>query len=297
MTVLNYKQLHHFWSVARAGGIARASERTGLAPQTLSGQIATLEASMGVTLFRRQGRSLALTETGQMVLAYAEEIFRVGSELEEALRNRSTGRAIPFRVGVADVVPKAIASLVLAPTMKLSEPVRIMCHEDKLERLLGELAIHKLDLVLADRPLPTNMDVRGASQKLFESPVSFFAAPALGERLGEGFPACLNRLPLLLPGSDAALRQPLLRWLKAEKLSPRIVGEFDDSALMKAFGEAGIGIFPSPTLIADQVCAQYSVNEIGTAAGVSEAVYAITVERRMTHPALMAISAAGDVGN
>lgn len=297
MTVLNYKQLHHFWSVARAGGIARASERTGLAPQTLSGQIATLEASMGVTLFRRQGRSLALTETGQMVLAYAEEIFRVGSELEEALRNRSTGRAIPFRVGVADVVPKAIASLVLAPTMKLSEPVRIMCHEDKLERLLGELAIHKLDLVLADRPLPSNMDVRGASQKLFESPVSFFAAPALGERLREDFPACLNRLPLLLPGSDAALRQPLLRWLKAEKLSPRIVGEFDDSALMKSFGEAGIGIFPSPALIADQVCAQYRVDRIGTAEGVSEAVYAISVERRMAHPALMAISAAGGVAS
>jgi LysR family transcriptional activator of nhaA len=181
--MLNFKQLHHFWSVARAGGVVRASERSGLAPQTLSGQIATLEANLGVTLFRRRGRGLALTETGQMVLDYAEEIFRVGSELEEALQNRATGRAIPFRVGVADVVPKAIAWLLLAPSMELPEDVRIVCREDKLERLLGELAIHKLDVVLADSPMPPQMDVRGYSHKLSESSVSFFAAPALAPRL------------------------------------------------------------------------------------------------------------------
>jgi len=164
--MLNFKQLHHFWNVARAGGIVRASERSGLAPQTLSGQIAILEASLGVTLFRRRGRGLALTETGQMVLDYAEEIFRVGSELEEALHNRAAGRAIPFRVGIADVVPKAIAWLLLAPSMKLAEPVRIVCREDKMVRLLGELAIHKLDVVLADSPMPTHMDLRGYNHNL-----------------------------------------------------------------------------------------------------------------------------------
>lgn len=288
--MINYKQLHHFWSVARAGGITRASERSGLAPQTLSGQIATLEADLGVTLFRRQGRRLALTETGQMVQAYAEEIFSIGAELEAALKNRASGRAIPFRVGVADVVPKAIAALVLSPAMQLTEPVRIMCREDKLERLLGELAIHKLDVVLADRPLPADMDVRGFSHKVFESPVSFFASPSLGENLDETFPECLNRLPVLLPGADAALRRPLLHWLKQEKLSPRIVGEFDDSALMKAFGESGVGVFPAPSHIAAQVEAQYHVRAFGQAPGVLESVYVISVERRLAHPAVQAIS-------
>lgn len=292
--MLNYKQLHHFWNVARAGGIVRASERSGLAPQTLSGQVAALEASLGVTLFRRQGRHLALTETGEMVLGYAEEIFRVGSELEEALRNRSAGRVIPFRVGVADVVSKAIAWLLLAPSMQLAEPVRIVCREDKLERLLGELAIHKLDVVLADGPMPPNMDVRGFSHKLGESTVSLFAAPPLAARLSGNFPACLAGMPMLVPGADAAIRRPLMHWLEVQRVAPRIVGEFDDSALMKAFGEAGVGVFPAPTLIADQVCSQYNVRCIGEAATVSESYYAISVERRLTHPATLAISRASE---
>lgn len=290
--MLNYKQLHHFWNVARAGGIVRASERSGLAPQTLSGQIAALEASLGITLFRRQGRGLALTETGQMVLGYAEEIFRVGSELEEALANRAAGRVTPFRVGIADVVPKAIAWLLLAPAMQLPEPLRIVCREDKLERLLGELAIHKLDVVLADSPLPANMDVRGYSHRLAESAVCLFAAPAIAERLTGGFPACLDRMPMLLPGGDAALRRPLLRWFEAQRIAPRIVGDFDDSALMKSFGEAGVGIFPAPALIADQVCRQYGVRRVGEATGVTESFYAISVERRLTHPATLAIGKA-----
>lgn len=290
--MLNYKQLHHFWNVARAGGVVRASERSGLAPQTLSGQIATLEASMGVTLFRRQGRHLVLTETGEMVLAYADEIFRIGNELEEALNNRATGRAIPFRVGIADVVSKAIAWLLLAPSMQLQEPVRIVCREDKLERLLGELAIHKLDVVLADGPMPGNMNVRGFSHKLGESTVSLFAAPALADRLSGSFPGNLSGMPMLVPGADAAVRRPLMHWLEVQGISPRVVGEFDDSALMKAFGEAGAGVFPAPTLIADQVCSQYKVRCIGEIGAVSESYYAISVERRLTHPATLAISSA-----
>ena len=291
--MLNFKQLHHFWNVARAGGIVRASERSGLAPQTLSGQIAILEASLGVTLFRRRGRGLALTETGQMVLDYAEEIFRVGSELEEALHNRAAGRAIPFRVGIAPVVPKAIAWLLLAPSMKLAEPVRIVCREDKMVRLLGELAIHKLDVVLADSPMPTHMDVRGYNHKLGESTISFFAAPPLAESLTGSFPANLARQPMLIPGADAAVRRPLMQWFEEQHIAPHIVGEFDDAALMKAFGEAGVGVFPAATLIAEQVCRQHGVRCIGEAPAVSEAYYAISVERRISHPATLAISRSG----
>lgn len=290
--MLNLKQLHHFWSVARAGGIVRASERSGLAPQTLSGQIAALEESLGATLFRRRGRGLILTETGQMVLDYAEEIFRVSSELEEALHNRAAGRAIPFRVGISDVVPKSIAWVLLAPSMELGEPVRIVCRENKLERLLGELAIHKLDVVLADSPMPSHMDVRGYSHKLAESTISFFASPVLAADLARNFPNSLNGAPLLIPGPDAAVRRPLMQWFESQRIAPRIAGEFDDSALMQAFGEAGAGFFPAPTLIADQISRQHGVQCIGEAKDISEAYYAISVERRISHPATLAISRA-----
>lgn len=293
--MLNFKQLHHFWTVARAGGIVRGSERSGLAPQTLSGQIAALEASLGVSLFRRQGRRLVLTDNGRMVLDYAEEIFRLGNELEDAVRSRAPGRAVPFRVGVADVVPKVIAWLLLAPSMGLSEPMRIVCREGKLERLLGELAIHKLDVVLADSPLPPNMDVRGYSHALGESTIGFFASPTLAASLQGDFPACLDRAPLLLPGEEAAVRGPLLRWLEANKLRPRIVGEFDDSALMRAFCEAGAGIFPGAVLAGEELCARGGMRRLGEAVGVVETYYAISVERRLTHPAVRAISEAAPI--
>ena len=288
--MLNYKQLHHFWTVARAGGIVRAAERSGLAPQTLSGQIATLETDLGVNLFKRQGRGLVLTETGRMVLDYAEEIFRLGNELEEALQSRATGRAVPFRVGIADVVPKAIAWLLLAPSMDLPEPMRIVCREGKFDALLGELAIHKLDVVLADSPLPPAMDVRGFSHALGESTIGFYAAPALAARLGGDFPAHLDGAPLLLPGVEASVRGPLLRWIEAAGLRPRIVGEFDDSALMRAFAEAGAGIFPSASLVGEQLCRQGGLVHLGDAKGVTETYYAISVERRLTNPAVRAIS-------
>lgn len=288
--MLNYKQLHHFWAVARAGGIVRAAERSGLAPQTLSGQIASLETDLGVNLFKRQGRGLELTETGRMVLDYAEEIFRLGSELEEALRSRATGRTVPFRVGIADVVPKAIAWLLLAPSLDLPDPMRIVCKEGKFDALLGELAIHKLDVVLADSPLPPNMGVRGFSHALGESTIGFYAAPELAASLQDDFPAQLNGAPLLLPGVEASVRGPLLRWIEAAGLHPRIVGEFDDSALMRAFAEAGAGIFPSASLVGEQLCRQSGLVLLGDASGVTETYYAISVERRLTHPAVRAIS-------
>lgn len=267
----------------------RAAARSGLAPQTLSGQIATLESELGVSLFERRGRGLALTDAGRMAADYAEEIFRLGHELEEAIRNRASGHAAPFRVGVTDVLPKAIAWQLLAPALQLEEPLRIICREGKFDALLGELAIHKLDVVLADAPMPSNMDVRGYSHKLAESSVDLFAAPELAARLQGDFPHCLDRAPFLLPGAEASTRGPLLRWLDAEQLHPRIVGEFDDSALMRACGEAGAGVFPGAARVGEELCRSGMVR-LGTAAPVTETYYAISVERRLTHPAVRAIS-------
>ena len=288
--MMNYKQLHYFWAVAKTGSIVRACEQLNLTPQTISGQIGLLEQTLGVELFRRAGRRLELTETGQLALAYAEEIFQVGGELEEALRTHPGGRQILFRVGIADVVPKSIAYNLLAPAMTLPEPVRIVCREDKLERLLAELAIQRLDLVLADSPMPSEMDVKGYSHKLGECGVTFFATPKLATLHGSDFPRALHGAPMLVPGENTIIRGRLMRWFGERQIQPRIVGEFDDSALMKAFGQSGIGIFIAPSVIADEVQRQYSVKAIGQTDDVSERFYAISMERRLTHPAVVAVT-------
>jgi LysR family transcriptional activator of nhaA len=290
--MLNYKQLHYFWQVARAGSIARASEQLDLTPQTLSGQIGLLETALGAALFRRVGRGLELTETGRRALSYADEIFEIGTEMEQALRDNVPGRASQLRVGIADVMPKSIVYRLLAPALELAEPIKIVCREDKLERLLGELAIHRLDMVLADRPMPAELNIKGYSHKLGECGVSFFAAPKLAGQYGKDFPGSLNHAPLLVPSMDTAMRGRLMRWLDAQRLRPRVVGEFDDSALMKTFGQAGVGIFVAPSAIAAEIVQQLGVVEIGQVAEVLDYFYAITVERRFTHPAVVAISEA-----
>jgi len=290
MARLNYKHLHYFWSVAKAGSIKRASERLQLTPQTLSGQIAVLEETMGVALFRRAGRRLEMTEMGRIALSYADEIFQAGGELEDVLRGQPTGRLLPFRVGVADVVPKSLAYRLLAPAMALPDPVRIVCREDKLERLLAELAIHRLDLVLTDRPMPPETNVKGYSHKLGECGITFFATPELAARYPGRFPDVLHGAPLLIPTEDTAVRARLMRWLGARRIQPRIVGEFDDSALMKAFGYGGIGIFIAPTAIADEVQQHGSVVKLGQTDEVVERFFAISIQRRLTHPAVTAIS-------
>lgn len=287
--MLNYKQLHYFWRVAKDGGVTRASEHLNLTPQTLSGQIALLENTLGVQLFRRVGRRLELTEVGQLALSYADEIFQVGGELEEMLRTQPTGQPFLFRVGIADVVPKAIAYQILAPATRLPEPIRMICREDKLERLLAELAIHRLDMVLADSPLPPLTDVRGYSHPLGHCGIRFFAAPALAAGLAGGFPAMLHGAPMLLPGEGTAMRLQLSRWFDETGIRPRIVGEFDDSALMKAFGGAGTGVFPAPSVIAQELVRQYGVQDLGGTEAVQERFYAISVERRLRHPAVVAI--------
>ncbi|WP_291995163.1 transcriptional activator NhaR [Candidatus Accumulibacter sp. ACC003] len=288
--MLNYRHLHYFWSVAKSGGITRASERLHLTPQTLSGQLSQFEQQLGTPLFRRTGRRMELTESGQLAMAYAEEIFQVGAELEEMLRRRPEERLLPFRVGIADAVPKTIAHRLLSPALRLPEPVRLICREDRLDRLLAELAIHRLDMVLADRPIPANMDVKGHSHPLGQCGVAFLAEPTLAEKLAGTFPANLNDAPLLIPGEDSALRTPLLRWLERQNIRPRIVGEFDDSALMKAFGHTGCGVFPAPAASVGEVERQHGTVSLGQTSDIQERFFAISVERFLTHPAVVAVS-------
>lgn len=288
--MINFRQLHYFWVVAKAGGIARGAEQLHLTPQTLSGQVSQLEGSLGVDLFRRVGRRLALTEEGKRVLAYAEEIFQVGQELEEHLRNQKEARQFLFRVGIADVMPKSMAYQLLAPSLVLPEPVKLVCREDKFERLLAELALHRLDLVLADRPIPAGVDIKGYSHRLGECGITFLAAPAVAQRLVGAFPHCLDGTPLLIPGEDSAVRAPLLRWLRGQNVHPRLVGEFDDGALMMAFGQAGAGVFLTPTALAADIAGQQGVVAVGQTDAVTEKFYLITVERKLTHPAAKAVS-------
>jgi LysR family transcriptional activator of nhaA len=288
--MLNYKHLQYFLQVAKTGSVSRAAEKLHLTPQTLSGQIRTLEARLGAELFQRKGRKLELTRAGKLALHYADEIFRIGTELEESLGESRGTRMMPFRVGISDAVPKTIAHRLLMPALGLEEPVKLICRENRLERLVAELGIHRLDMVLANKPMPTNIDVKGYSHLLGECGVAFFASKALARTLGPDFPANLDGMPLLLPGEDSALRVPLLRWLEKRGLTPRIAGEFDDSALMKSFGEAGLGVFPSSAVIADEVEGHYRVMRIGQTDEIRERYFAISAERHVRHPAVLAMS-------
>ncbi len=288
--MINYKHLHYFWVVANEGGITRASERLHLTPQTISGQLSLLEESLGEALFARVGRNLELTETGRLALSYADEIFSLGGELEEMVRNLPGGRPLMFKVGVVDVVPKSIAYRLLAPALKLPEPVRIVCREGSLDALLADLAVHRVDLVIADGPIPAGMNVRGFNHPLGDCGVTFFATSRLARKLGKSFPDSLSGSPLLLPGGMTLVRSRLVQWFDRLHIYPRIVGEFDDSALMKAFGRAGAGVFIAPTPIAAEVEKQYGVVAIGQTDEVRDHFYAISVERKISHPAVAAIT-------
>ncbi len=287
--MLNYKQLHYFWQVARAGSIARASEQLELTPQTLSGQIGLLEASLKATLFKRAGRGIELTEMGRLALSYADEIFEIGAEMEQSLSGGTVKQITTLRVGVADVMPKSMVYRLLEPAMHLDEPIKMICREDKLDKLLGDLAIHKLDLVLSDTPIPAQLDIKATNHKLAESGVSFFCTPALSEKYADKFPESLNNAPLLIPSLNTAMRSRLMTWFDARRIRPKIVGEFDDSALMKVFGQAGVGIFMGSSVIAAEVARQYSVVTIGTIEEVRDSYYAISAERRFDHPAILKI--------
>lgn len=288
--MINYKHLHYFYSVARLGGVMRAAERLHLTPQTLSGQIAQFEERVGVDLFRRTGRRLELTDAGKLALSYAEEIFQAGSELEDMLKNGAEERFITLRVGIADVVPKFITHRLLAPVLELPEPVRLVCQETGLQTLLADLSVHRLDMVLADRPMPPGTEIKGYSHPLGESAVTFMAAPAVAARLQGDFPGCLAGAPLLLPGRDSVLHGALPRWLERKGIHMRIVGEFDDGALIKSFGEAGAGVFTAPSAIVADVIAHYQVVPLGETDEIRERFFLISAERRLTHPAAKAVS-------
>ena len=287
--MVNYKHLHYFWAVATLGGVARASERLHLTPQTISGQLSLLEEYLGVGLFVRVGRNLELTDSGRLVLSYADEIFSLGGELEEVVHQLPAGRPQLFRVGVVDVVPKSIAHHILQPALQMPEQVRMICREASLDSLLAELTIHRLDLVVADRPIPPTVSTRGFSHKLGECAVSFFATKKLLKQLQGKFPRVLDAAPMLLPGSGSQLRSSIDLWMEKHRIHPRIIAEFDDSALMKAFGQAGAGIFIAPAAIEAEVERQYQVTAIGRTDEVKEYFYAITVERRVLHPVVSAV--------
>lgn len=292
MPSLNYKHLRYFWMVARCGAIARAGEQLHLTPQAISGQLREFEESLGVELLRRAGRGLELTEAGRRILSYAEEIFALGDELLEVARDQTARKSLRFTVGVADSVAKSVAHRLVEPALRLPEALRLVCREGRLTALLADLAVHRLDLVIADRPMPANLNVRGYSHLLGESDLTVFGAPTLVATLPGTFPDLLNGAPFLMPGDDVAIRPRLEQWLDARHLYPRVVGEFDDSALLKAFGQEGAGLFVAPTAIAAYVAAQYRVSPVGRIDSISEQLFAITTERRLSHPAIVAISEA-----
>jgi len=290
--VINYKHLHYFWVVAKRGGVTRASETLHITPQTISGQISLLEDKLGEALFQKVGRNLELTEVGRVVLSYADEIFSLGGELEEVVHNMPSARPITFKVGIADVVPKTISYRLLSPALELAEPVRIVCRENSLDLLLADLALHKIDMVIADGPIPSGVKIRGFNHALGQSGVTFLATEALVSALQGTFPQNLDGAPLLLPSDTNLVQSRLLNWFDSQHIHPLVVGEFDDSALMKVFGQAGKGVFVAPTAIADEICKQYAVQTVGSIDEVSEEFFAISLERRITHPAVVAITEA-----
>lgn len=294
---MNYKHLQYFWAVARLGGVVKASEHLHVTPQTVSGQLQLLEAHFGRPLFEKKGRRLALTETGQLAYSYAQDIFNLGEELDQVVRQpRGTPRPMELRVGIADAVPKLVACRLLEPALQHEQPFRIVCREWKLDSLLAELAVHRLDLVLSDRPLPPDMSVHAFNHRLGGSTVGFYASKALAAKLKGPFPACLHGAPLLSPASDSALGMRLGQWLGSHKLKPHILGEFDDSALPQSLGHLGHGVFMAPTVLDEAIRTQYGAKRLGEAADLIEAFYVITVERRITHPGVAAITQAAREG-
>jgi len=288
---LNYHHLRYFWLVVREGGVTRASEKLRVSQPAVSGQLRELEHTLGERLFTRAGRNLVLTDTGRLVHRYANEIFSLGRELTDALEGRA-GRHRRLTLGIAMVVPKLLTYRFLEPALRLSEPVQIQCIEDRPERLLAELAIHNLDLALADTPASPMVKVRAYSHLLGECPVGIFGTSRRVAALRRGFPRSLEGAPMLFPTEISTLRRSLDDWFESAAIRPRLVGEFDDSALLGVFGREDVGLFPGPTVIENEIRRQYDVVRLGTLKGVRQRFYAISAERRLKHPALVALTRA-----
>jgi LysR family transcriptional activator of nhaA len=276
--------------VAREGSVARAAERLGLSHPTVSAQIHHLERRLGEKLFRREGRRLALTDVGRVALRYADEIFPLGQELLDAVRGRAVDRPLRLVVGVTDALPKSIVHRLIEPGLQLGRPVHLVCREGRsLEGFLDDLAAHRVDVVLADAPAGPGLPVRVWSHLLGESGLSLYAAAPLAGRLRRRFPRSLDGAPLLLPGEGSTLRRPLERWCESQGVRPRVVGEVDDAALLKVLGEVGLGVFVAPTLVEAELRGRYRVRAIGRAEGLTQRYFAISAERRLRHPGVVAV--------
>jgi LysR family transcriptional activator of nhaA len=290
MRHLNYNHLQYFWTVVREGSIAKASEALHLTPQTISGQLKLLEEAIGEPLFHRVGRGLVPNETGQTVYQYADEIFLLGAELTQRVKSRDHAAPLTVHVGVVNSIAKLISYRIIEPALHLEEQLKVVCTEGRLEALLGELAVHRLDLVVSDRPVPTGLNVKAFNHELGKSHIGFFAQPRNAAHLARRFPESLHNADMLMPAHSNALRRTLDDWFDQVGVVPRVVAEFDDSALLKAFGEAGTGIFPAPSAIMEQIERMYHVRQIGIAEEVTESYFAISPERKIKHPAVMSIT-------
>ena len=289
MEWLNYHHLHYFWMAAREGSLAAAGKRLRLSQPTLSGQIRKLEEALGERLFDRKARGLTLTDTGRVVYRYADEIFTTGNELLDTVRRGPRGRPLKLDVGIVDAVPKLLVRELLAPALRLPEPVRLVCREDRLERLLASLASHELDVILSDAPLPAGGGHRAWDHALGETDVAVIGVPALASARRADFPASLDGAPMLLPLPASVLRRALDAWFATIEVRPQIVAEAEDSALLKAFAADGMGLIVVPSVVATVICQRYGLAEVGTTSAVRERFYAITGERRVLHPAVVAI--------
>lgn len=296
MTPLNFKHLHYFWVVAQEGSITRAAERLGVAVQTISGQLSLLERQLGKALFNSQGRGLVLSDAGRVALGFADQIFQLGDALIDAVEHSDSESTLRLRAGISDGIPKLLAYRLLSTVTDMPGDVRLICDEGEFEALLADLALHRLDVVLTDRPAPVGGNLKVFSTRLGEFATGLFATAELAERYREGFPNSLNGAPLLLPTRHNTLRGRIDRWLEHTGLRPKIVGEFEDSALLNTFGHGGLGLFPAPLDLADEVASQLDAVPLGAMSGVSEQIYAISNERRIRHPAVEALCAAAAQG-
>jgi LysR family transcriptional activator of nhaA len=292
MEWLNYHHLLYFWMVAREGGLVAAGKVLRLSHPTLSAQIHELENHLGEKLFTKVGRRLVLTEMGRVVYRYAEEIFSLGREMVDTVHGRSSGQPLRLDVGVADVVPKLIVRRLLQPALSLPGPLRLVCHESSYDKLLADLALHTLDIVISDAPVPPGSSVRAFNHLLGETSVTFFGTRLLAVKHRRAFPESLDGAPVLLPLESMPLRRSLNQWFDRNGIRPRVVAEFEDSALLKVFGGDGVGLFPAPTVLEEELARQYRVQPVGRVNEVRERFYAISVERRLKNPAVVAISEA-----
>ncbi|MDD2741020.1 MAG: transcriptional activator NhaR [Rhodocyclaceae bacterium] len=292
MAPLNYKHLYYFWVVAQEGSMTRAAERLDLAIQTVSGQLALLERQLGKSLFAAKGRGLALTEAGRLVLGYADQIFQLGDAMLEAISNSGDETTMRLRVGISDGIPKLLAYRLLSSVYQMPVDVRLICDEGEFETLLADLALHRLDVVLTDRPAPVGGNIKVFSKRLGDFATGIFGSKTLVDRHKSGFPQSLSGAPMLLPTRHTALRSRIDRWLESAEIRPRIVGEFEDSALLNTFGREGLGLFTAPLVLAEQIAEQLNAQSLGAMPGVSEHIYAISNERRIRHPAVEVLCAA-----